>query len=69
MEASQCDSLSLRNDPMTMVEFCKKRKKEPTKWESDFISLISKRLKNNNLLSDEQIKVLEIVFDSVVTKR
>ncbi|MCG3177642.1 MAG: hypothetical protein MOGMAGMI_02616 [Candidatus Omnitrophica bacterium] len=53
---------------LTMVEDCEKRDSRLTDWERGFLDSISKRLENEQGLSERQIETLENIWERVTAK-
>ena len=53
---------------LTMVEDCEKRDSRLTDWERGFLDSISKRLENEQGLSERQIEALENIWERVTAK-
>lgn len=53
---------------LTMVEDCEKRDSWLTDWERGFIDSISKRLEDEQGLSERQIETLENIWERVTAK-
>jgi len=53
---------------LTMVEDCEKRDSWLTDWERGFLDSISKRLENEQGLSERQIETLENIWERVTAK-
>jgi len=51
-----------------MVEDCEKRDSRLTDWERGFLDSISKRLENEQGLSERQIETLENIWERVTAK-
>lgn len=53
---------------LTMVEDCEKRDSWLTDWERGFLDSISKRLEDEQGLSERQIETLENIWERVTAK-
>ena len=53
---------------LTMVEDCEMRDSRLTDWERGFLDSISKRLENEQGLSERQIETLENIWERVTAK-
>ena len=53
---------------LTMVEDCEKRDSRLTDWERGFLDSISKRLEDEQGLSERQIETLENIWERVTAK-